>query len=54
MSVLLIGMDEIGIYRLSGIASEIRSLKKLFNERKLNYFMLACKYGQRWFESAAY
>ena len=26
------GMEEVGIYRLSGIASEIQSLKKLFNE----------------------
>lgn len=30
------GMDEVGIYRLSGIASEIQNLKKLFNERTQN------------------
>lgn len=29
---LFLGMDEVGIYRLSGIASEIQNLKKLFNE----------------------
>jgi len=34
------GMDEIGIYRLSGIASEIRSLKKLFNEQTQNALLL--------------
>lgn len=36
-----LGMDELGIYRLSGIASEIQNLKKLFNERKsMDYFFV--------------
>ena len=37
-------MDEVGIYRLSGIASEIQQLKKLFNERM--YFLF---YWFYWF-----
>ena len=31
------GMDEIGIYRLSGVASEIQQLKKMFNVGKYSF-----------------
>lgn len=39
---IFLGMDEIGIYRLSGIASEIQQLKKLFNERMFVFVFCFC------------
>lgn len=34
------GMDEVGIYRLSGIASEIQNIKKLFNDHTQSAVLL--------------
>lgn len=31
------GLEEVGIYRLSGIASEVKSLKSAFDESELVY-----------------
>ena len=36
---VVLGLDEVGIYRLSGIASEVKSLKTAFDESE---FALLC------------
>ena len=33
---LILGIEEVGIYRVSGIASEIKSLKTAFDESKMS------------------
>ena len=40
---LILGIEEVGIYRVSGIASEIKSLKTAFDESKMS-IAFSCKH----------
>lgn len=38
---LLKGIDEIGIYRVPGITSDVKRLKEKFDESKLDFYWLS-------------